>query len=132
MYRIIIASESFEIDQGTKRAISRFTGNNSLLNSKENQLIEEAIRYSNPLDDDYEYKRGIALDIHDFKDLIQFGYYQPNRLTSWSDDEGTAQAFALESTSWNDKIPIVLIYRGTKWLNFAIDVSQYSQHPEEF
>lgn len=132
MYRVIVASESLRVDQDTKRAISRFTGNNNLLNPEEKKLIEIAIESAQPLDEDYEYKRGIAIEIEDLKKLVIYGYYEPKKLTSWSDDEGMAQAFALENTSWNDKIPVVLVYRGTKWLKYAMEVSKYSQHPEEF
>ena len=115
-----------------KRSLIRFTGNNATISEQDAENIENAIEASKGLDPDLEYSRGISITKSELDDLLQKGIYKPDRLTSWSADESVADWFAREGNAWDeDKYPVVLKYRGTKNLDKGMEISAFSQVPDE-
>ena len=113
------------------RSIQKFTGSPDVVSAEDAKNIESAIKKSKPLDPEYEYSRGMGLTESEINNLLKDGYYKPGRLTSWSPDVQTPESFAYERAEMADKIPVVLTYRGEKLLDKGMEVSKWSQHPDE-
>lgn len=121
------------ISNNERRAIIAFTGSNYTVSNEQRAHVESAIKKSEPLDPEFNYSRGVALTKEKLDKLISDGVYSPGRLTSWSTSGIVAENFADEGAyeSIDTKFPVVLCYRGMGQLDKGMDVTSYSQHPDE-
>ena len=125
-------SKGDPISNSERKSLVAFTGDSNAITTEQATDIERAITKAPSLSDQFEYSRGLALTKQQIDDLLESGVYSPGKLTSWTPDESVATNFAYDGAAWDDsKYPVVIKYRGTKQLDKGMEVSEYSQHPEE-